>query len=38
MRPFQKLIRVALEDGAKQTIENLKGLLQVETVQASHVA
>ena len=38
MRPFQKLIRVALDDGAKQTIENLKGLLQVETVQASHVA
>jgi hypothetical protein len=38
MRPFQKLIRVALEDGAKQTIENLKGLLQVETVPASPVA
>lgn len=28
MRPFQKLIRTALQDGAIQTIENIKGLLE----------
>jgi hypothetical protein len=28
MRPFQKLIRVALQDGAVQTIENIKKLLE----------
>lgn len=28
MRPFQKLIRVALQDGATQTIENIKRLLE----------
>jgi hypothetical protein len=28
MRPFQKLIRAALEEGAVQTIENLKALLE----------
>ncbi len=28
MRPFQKLIRTALQDGAAQTIENLKRLLE----------
>jgi len=28
MRPFQKLIRVALQDGATQTIENIKNLLE----------
>ncbi len=28
MRPFQKLIRVALQDGALQTIENIKKLLE----------
>lgn len=30
MRPFQKLIRAALEDGATQTIENIKKLLEEE--------
>lgn len=28
MRPFQKLIRTALQDGAIQTIENIKALLE----------
>lgn len=28
MRPFQKLIRTALEDGAIQTVENIKALLE----------
>lgn len=28
MRPFQKLIRAALEEGALQTIENIKRLLE----------
>jgi hypothetical protein len=27
MRPFEKLIRVAIEDGAESTIENIKNLL-----------
>jgi hypothetical protein len=29
MRPFQKLIRTALQEGALQTIENIRGLLEV---------
>jgi hypothetical protein len=28
MRPFQKLIRIALREGAIQTIENIKALLE----------
>ena len=28
MRPFQKLIKTALQDGAIQTIENIKNLLE----------
>jgi hypothetical protein len=28
MRPFAKLIRAALQDGAEQTVENLKSLLE----------
>jgi Polyketide cyclase / dehydrase and lipid transport len=28
MRPFQKLIRSALQDGAVQTVENIKALLE----------
>ena len=28
MRPFQKLIKTALQDGAVQTIENIKNLLE----------
>lgn len=27
MRPFQKLIRIAIEDGAENTVENIKNLL-----------
>jgi len=27
MRPFQKLIRSAIEDGAENTVENIKNLL-----------
>jgi hypothetical protein len=28
MRPFQKLIKTALQDGAIQTVENIKNLLE----------
>lgn len=28
MRPFEKLIRVAIEDGARQTVTNIKALLE----------
>jgi len=28
MRPFAKLIRMALQEGAEQTVENLKSLLE----------
>ncbi|MBP1150925.1 MULTISPECIES: SRPBCC family protein [Methylocaldum] len=28
MRPFEKLIRVAVQDGAEQTVKNLKGLIE----------
>jgi hypothetical protein len=28
MRPFEKLIRVAVQDGADRTVRNLKGLLE----------
>jgi len=28
MRPFEKLIRVAIQDGANRTVKNLKGLLE----------
>jgi hypothetical protein len=28
MRPFQKLIRTALQDGAEQTVENIKRLIE----------
>ncbi len=27
MRPFQKLIRTAIEDGAENTVENIKNLI-----------
>ena len=29
MRPFQKLIRIAIEDGAESSVENIKQLLAV---------
>ncbi len=35
MRPFQKLIRAALQDGATQTIENLKRLLETSPAPAA---
>ncbi len=35
MRPFQKLIRTALEEGAAQTVENIKQLLEGGEMQAS---
>jgi len=30
MRPFEKLIRVAIEDGAESTVENIKNLILAE--------
>jgi hypothetical protein len=30
MRPFQKLIRSAIEDGAENTVETIKNLIIVE--------
>lgn len=35
MRPFQKLIRNALQEGAVQTIENIKQLLETGAVSAA---
>jgi hypothetical protein len=34
MRPFAKLIRAALQDGAEQTVENLKSLLESDPLGA----
>ncbi|WP_432742348.1 SRPBCC family protein [Methylobacter sp. G7] len=31
MRPFQKLIRSAIEEGAENTVENIKNLVDVDT-------
>jgi hypothetical protein len=31
MRPFEKLIRCAIEDGTENTVENIKNLITVET-------
>ena len=30
MRPFEKLIRCAIEDGTENTVENIKNLISVE--------
>ena len=38
MRPFQKLIRAALQEGAAQTVENLKALLESPSAQKSRAA
>ncbi len=38
MRPFQKLIRAALQEGAAQTVENLKALLESGPAQESRAA
>ncbi|MDI1231484.1 MAG: SRPBCC family protein [Methylobacter sp.] len=32
MRPFQKLIRSAIEEGAENTVENIKNLVDVDTL------
>lgn len=37
MRPFQKLIRTALQDGAIQTIENIKQLLEEAVAETERV-
>jgi Polyketide cyclase / dehydrase and lipid transport len=34
MRPFEKLIRVAIEDGAEAAVENIKNLLTTSTARA----
>jgi Polyketide cyclase / dehydrase and lipid transport len=34
MRPFEKLIRVAIEDGAEAAVENIKNLLATSTASA----
>ena len=31
MRPFEKLIRSAIEDGAENTVENIKNLIALES-------
>jgi hypothetical protein len=36
MRPFQKLIRTALQEGAVQTVENIRQLLEEVAVNAAH--
>ena len=38
MRPFQKLIRAALQEGAAQTVENLKTLLENPAAREIRVA
>jgi hypothetical protein len=38
MRPFQKLIRAALQEGAAQTVENLKTLLESPPARETRVA
>jgi Polyketide cyclase / dehydrase and lipid transport len=34
MRPFEKLIRAAIEDGAETAVENIKNLLETSTTSA----
>jgi hypothetical protein len=34
MRPFEKLIRVAVQEGAQRTVRNIKGLLELELYEA----
>ncbi|NEX19596.1 polyketide cyclase [Thiorhodococcus mannitoliphagus] len=35
MRPFEKLIRVAIQDGAERVVRNIKGLIETETPRSS---
>jgi hypothetical protein len=34
LRPFEKLVRIAVQDGADRTVRNLKGLIERETAKA----
>lgn len=34
LRPFEKLVRIAVQDGAERTVRNLKGLIEREAAQA----
>ena len=34
LRPFEKLVRVAVQDGAERTVRNIKGLLEKEVASA----
>jgi hypothetical protein len=34
LRPFEKLVRIAVQDGAVRTVRNLKGLIEREAAQA----
>lgn len=36
MRPFEKLIRIAIEDGAETTVDNIKGLFSANTDTSSY--
>lgn len=38
MLPFEKLIRMAIQDGAQRTVRNLKRLIEHESAKASRVA
>jgi hypothetical protein len=38
MRPFEKLIRLTVQDGARRTVRNLKRLIELEPAPASRVA
>lgn len=38
MRPFAKLIRAAIQEGAEQTVENLKNILEAGAVVRAEVA
>ena len=38
MRPFEKLIRVAIQDGAGRVVRNIKGLVEREPAQPNGVA
>jgi hypothetical protein len=35
MRPFEKLVRTALQEGAQQTVDNLKQLLEEQRATAA---
>jgi hypothetical protein len=38
MRPFEKLIRIAIQDGAGRVVRNIKGLVEREPAQPNGVA